>query len=87
MRFVVMFYLFMSVFSLDPKLCVNCKHFRGTFFMDRFGKCSKFPVVNEVDDYLVTGVKKSNEIDYNYCSIVRKYNPECGPQGKLFERR
>lgn len=55
--------------------------------MDQFGKCLKYPIVNDIDYFLVTGVKPSKKIDYNYCSIVRKYNPECGPDGKLFEKR
>ena len=79
--------LFVNVLSMSPKLCVNCKHFRGTFLMDQNGKCAKSPIVNHVDYFLVTGVVAAKHKDYNYCSIVRKYNPECGPDGKLFEQK
>ena len=85
MRFVLVFHFLWSVLSMNPKLCIHCKHFRGEFLMDRFGKCAKFPIVNDMDDYLVTGVISSKKKDYNYCSIVRKYNPACGPDGKSFE--
>jgi len=87
MKFIIIFHFILSVISMNPKLCVNCKYFRGTFMMDQFGKCLKSPIVNDIDYFLVTGVKPSKKIDYNYCSIVRKYNPECGPEGKSFEKR
>lgn len=53
----------------------------------RFGKCAKSPVVSDVDEWLVTGRINHQKRDYNYCSIVRKYNPQCGPDGKLFEQK
>lgn len=55
--------------------------------MDHNGKCAKSPIVNHVDYFLVTGVIPTKIKDYHYCSVVRKYNPECGPEGKLFEPR
>jgi hypothetical protein len=71
---------------MNPKLCTNCKFFKNDLFQDnKFGKCLKSPIVNDVDYFLVTGVNPSKKVDYNFCSIVRKYNPECGPDGKLFE--
>ncbi len=71
---------------MSPKLCINCKHYRGEFLMDRYGKCAKSPILkNSIDDYLVTGEKPSNKKEYEFCLIVRKYNPHCGPSGKLFE--
>lgn len=87
MRFVLVFHLLWSVISMNPKLCINCKHFRGEFLMDRYGKCAKSPVVSDVDEYLVTGRIDNRKREYNFCSIVRKYNPACGPDGKLFEPR
>jgi hypothetical protein len=47
----------------------------------------KFPKVNDIDYFLVSGVKPAKKIDYNFCSIVRMYNPECGPDAKLFEHK
>lgn len=87
MRFVLVF-LFVNVLSMSPKLCIHCKHFRGEFLTDqRFGKCAKSPVVSDVDEWLVTGRIHNQKREYNYCSIVRKYNPVCGPDGKLFEQK
>ncbi len=86
MRWILLFSLFVQVCSMNPKLCINCKHFRGEFLTDpRFGKCAKSPVVSDVDEYLVTGLIHNKKREYNFCSIVRKYNPQCGPDGKLFE--
>jgi hypothetical protein len=84
MRFLVVFHVFLSVVSMTPKFCVNCKHYMGN---DSYGKCAKSPIVYHIDDYLVTGVIPSKKKEYNFCSIVRKYGPECGPQGKLFEQK
>lgn len=74
----------MSAVAMNPKICIHCKHFRGGL-IDPFGKCAKFPVVSHVDHYLVTGVIDKKRKDYHFCSIVRKYNPQCGPDGKSFE--
>jgi hypothetical protein len=71
---------------MNPKICIHCKHFKGGL-RDEFGKCAKFPVVNLVDDYLVTGIIDKKKKDYYFCSNVRKYNPQCGPDGKSFEPR
>ena len=87
MRSLLLFHFLLSVVSMSPKLCIHCKHFRGNFLSNEFGKCAKSPIVNKVDYFLVTGVVATKKKDYNYCSIVRKYNPECGPEGKLFEPR
>lgn len=87
MKFVLVFHFILSVLSLEPKLCVNCKFFRGELFRDEFGKCLLFPKRNDVDYFLVNGVKPSKKIDYEYCSIIRSYDPTCGKEGKLFERK
>jgi len=55
--------------------------------MEKYGTCSLFPKVNEVDYSLVAGVKKSKRNLYEYCSIIREYNPDCGIEGKLFKKR
>jgi len=86
MRFVLLLHLLAEALSMSSKLCVNCKFFRNDLFQDdKFGKCMKFPKVDDIDYFLVTGEKPSNKVDYQYCSIVRKYNPECGTDAKLFE--
>jgi len=75
--------------SNKPKFCVNCTHFRGSFFGSKFGKCSLFPQIEEIDnrDYLVNGNSKKSIIDYNYCSIIRNYNDMCGKNGKMYEEK
>jgi hypothetical protein len=87
--FSVFFVLSSSSTSNKPKFCVNCTHFRGNFFGSRFGKCSLFPVIEEIDnrDYLVNGNSKKSILDYKYCSIVRNYNDMCGKNGKMFEEK
>jgi hypothetical protein len=55
--------------------------------MEKYGTCSLFPKVNEVDYFLETGVRKYKRKLHEYCSIIREYNPECGKEGKLFEKR
>jgi hypothetical protein len=87
MKWFIPFLTVFSVFSLESKPCVKCKHFRGTFLMEKYGTCSLFPKVNEVDYSLVAGVKKSKRNLYEYCSIIREYNPDCGIEGKLFKKR
>jgi hypothetical protein len=54
--------------------------------VDKFGKCSLSPIVEEDDAFLVTGIKTSPKVEYQYCSIVRQYGP-CGPEGKWFQKR
>ena len=75
---------------IKPKLCIDCKFFRGDFLLgNKFGKCSKFPIEDDYDDrdYLVDGIKGNKKIDYTYCSISRKYNHMCGENGNLFEKK
>lgn len=86
MRFIIVFH-FISALALTPKLCVNCKFFKGEWFRDEFGKCLLFPKVNDVDYFLVNGVKPSTKIDYQYCSVIRNYDQTCGKEGKLFESK
>jgi hypothetical protein len=67
---------------------MDCKHFRYDFFTGKeFGKCLLFSKIEEKNDnYLVNGKKEKIYTDYEYCSIVRKYN-KCGLDGKFFEKR
>ena len=75
--------------SLEPKFCVNCKHFKYNFFSGKqFGKCALFPIIEEKNKYyLVNGQDKHKYTDYNYCSVTRIYHKMCGPEGKLFEKK
>ena len=72
----------------SSKLCVNCKFFKSEFFSSKeFGKCKMFPIIKEDETFLVTGVVKKQIIEYQYCSIVRKYKEECGEEGKLYQEK
>ena len=75
--------------TLEPKFCVDCKHFKYDFFSGKqFGRCALFPLVKEKDRYyLVNGKYKNKHLEYNYCSIARDYNDMCGAEGKLFEKK
>jgi len=75
--------------ALEPKFCMDCKHFKYDFFTGKkFGKCLLFSKMEEKNDnYLVNGKEEKIYTDYEYCSIVRKYDKKCGPDGKLFEKR
>lgn len=75
--------------KITPKLCINCKFFTKDFFNDnKFGKCLLFPTLYEDDYFLVNGINNNNnKIQYNYCSISRKYKSMCGEEGKFYEKK
>ena len=75
--------------SDKPKFCVNCIHFRANLFDSKFGKCSLFPIIENVDneDYLVNGNVKKPIIDYNYCSVLRSYDDMCGENGNMYKEK
>jgi hypothetical protein len=35
----------------------------------------------------VTGIKKKQKIEYQYCSIVRENEDNCGQEGKFYEEK
>jgi len=54
----------------------------------KYGKCKKYPIVESKTEkeieYLVTGKReqKSELTELIHCSVVRKYEHMCGPEGK-----
>jgi hypothetical protein len=89
---VCIFYNILSIISANqniPKFCIDCKFFKNNFFTgSEFAKCSLFPIEKDnTDDFLVNGYKKNNKVDYNYCSVVRKYEHLCGKEGKFYKRK
>ena len=67
-------------------ICINCKFFRNNILThNRFGKCSLFPIEDNNEEYLVTGITNIN--DYSYCSIARKYDDMCGKEGKQYKNK
>lgn len=87
---LILYYAIIStiVSSTKPKICVDCKFFKGDFFGNTFGKCEKFPIYKYDDDsFLVDGIKKKVRIVYNYCSISRSSSDMCGKEGKFYEKK
>ena len=88
-------YLFLpiSIWStklVTTKICANCKHFMPYKTIDKYGKCTRFPLTDNASqmEYLVTGVKtRPDYYYYYYCSTARTYDDMCGIEGKLYEDR
>ena len=81
----------LSTFSANniiPKFCKDCKFYKKDnifFFMNsKFGKCSLFPLKNEINYFLVDGNKDKKYTNYVYCSIARNNNEMCGEEAKHF---
>ena len=90
----IFFIIYCNIFSLfsaapiKPKLCVDCKFFtKDLFTSNKFGKCSLFPRVDNINYFLVDGIKENKNVEYHYCSTSRKYYDMCGENGKLFENK
>jgi hypothetical protein len=59
---------------INPKICINCRNFIGFNLVgNKYGKCKAFPIIKEEDEYLI-----KYELDYYYCSDVRKNENKCG---------
>ena len=80
--------LFLTVSSMKPKLCINCKYYVNTSDLKSniiYGKCLLSPKNNDNDiNFLVSGQKN---IEYNYCSTARGNENICGKDGKLHVRK
>ena len=70
----------MKIFS-SKKLCTNCKHFIKPESDKDIGKCSLFPILNDVDD-------NENKMDTHYLDSIssRKIYYMCGEKGRYFEK-
>jgi len=85
---IILFCYVLPIFSLQEKLCVNCKYFKKTFLSDnKFGKCSLFPKEETTKYHLVDGSSNKPETEYTYCSIARSYNDMCGSDGFYFSKK
>jgi hypothetical protein len=76
----------------NVKFCKDCKYFLPNKFLfitnNEFGKCALYNKINKNDEnYLVTGKKKKDIIEYSYCSICRNSENMCGKEGKDFISR
>lgn len=88
--FIITCLSILSVFSLKPKLCINCKFFSKDFLFDdnRFGKCLLFPDENkDIDNFLVDGIVEKKKIKYIYCSIAREDDDMCGKEGFFYDNK
>lgn len=88
--FLIISHTILSTFSINPnpKLCVDCKFFRGELFLgNKFARCSLFPTEEINHDFLVDGSKKNKQIKYGYCSVARQFDDMCGNEGKLYEKK
>ena len=66
-----------------PKLCIDCKFFKKDGVSNKYGKCSLFITKEDDKSVLVDGIDRTR-IEYQYCSIARKYDHMCGEEGKLY---
>lgn len=58
-------------------LCINCKHFIPSEFNNKFARCNKYSITNEI-----TGDKI-----LPYACIIRKSELLCGKTGKSYESK
>jgi len=69
--------------KMQPKFCINCKHFIEHDLKDEYGKCALYPVHDS--KFLVTG--KNSETDYLYCSTVRNASHMCGESAVKYKKK
>jgi hypothetical protein len=83
----VLLFVIQWIVSEAIQPCVQCKFFKKDFWNDpKFGKCTLFSTPVEDYDYLVTGMKTPKKVEYDFCSIARKYESMCGKEGKFFQK-
>jgi len=71
--------------SIEPKLCINCKHFINAG-NNRYAQCKHFPIIVDTMEDLISGYNKNQYIDYNYCSTARRFGFMCGENGKYYDK-
>jgi len=77
MKFLLLISLIAPVFSLSKKMCINCKHFIKPQGENKMGRCSLFPILNDVE-----------EIENQYIDVTnsRKNYYMCGEKGRYYEK-
>ena len=88
-RYLTLINVCTTLKQTPPNFCINCKFFKSDipfYFNKEFGKCTQYPkIIDEVDtNFFVTGIKKKQKIEYQYCSIVRGNEDNCGQEGKFY---
>jgi hypothetical protein len=78
----------LSLKEYKPKLCINCKHFINNSDSPEYGKCSLFTKKQQdIDTFLVTGVKYIAIKEYHYCATSRWSDNMCGEEGKMYKKK
>jgi hypothetical protein len=78
------FLIFISYIAA-PKFCINCVHFSPHPKLgNKFGYCSKFPLENPNDEFLITGEIFLKPVESHYCSTARKLDHMCGERAHYF---
>lgn len=77
------------LYKKNQNFCVNCKFYMPNNFLfgfggKEFGKCKLYYEIKEDTNFLVTGNKKKETIEYYYCSTCRNSENMCGKQGLQF---
>lgn len=88
--FIIIYYVNLIICSSNlskPKLCIDCKFSKKSFFGSEYNKCSLFEINYNNDNFLVDGIERIKNPEYYYCSIARGNNNMCGKDGKLYEKR
>ena len=76
----------LSLKEIQPKLCINCKHFITDEGNGEYGKCFLFPKTEDKTKYLVNGIQENNN-EYSYCSTARTFDYMCGENGKMYKKK
>ena len=77
MKFLLLISLIDPIFSLSKKMCINCKHFIKPNSENKIGRCSLFPILNDIE---------TNENQYMDITNSRKIYYMCGEKGRYYEK-
>ena len=77
MKFLLLISLIAPVFSLSKKMCINCKHFINPHGKNKVGRCSLFPILNDIEE---------NDNQYIDTNNSRKNYYMCGEKGRYYEK-
>ncbi len=72
-----------NIFSKSKKKCINCKHFIKPENNREVGKCSLFPILNDMDSDTQDDIKDTLFLD---CISSRKIYYMCGEKGRYYEK-
>ena len=87
---LILFLMILSCNSYEiiPKFCINCKYFiPSELNNNEYGKCSMFKILDQNNNFLITGIKSVKKEDYYYCSTTRDMWHMCGINGRVYEEK